>query len=229
MRNLPTEKFLFVLISFILLNGCASIPSFSSAQSYPPDPLALRYDGTGEKLIPLKSLSGPMIIHLVAENGKTPFQASLKSEKGTIDFNERPGKVDVYRGYEFDPKSPAFFQTRGDSSWSITISPANPAYFTILNIPGKYSGSRNAVLSLQGEYGVATFRMEPKQDFSAWAFGPGEVNQELFITPSGDYKGKSVLPQGTKWIIVSSNGSWSVDIQAPCCKAPPGYKPTYNQ
>ncbi|MGD0006304.1 MAG: hypothetical protein ABSE06_18995, partial [Anaerolineaceae bacterium] len=70
--------------------------------------------------------------------------------------------------------------------------------------------------------GVATFENDQAQDFQAWAYGPGGVGKELYINPDGDYKGKSVLPKGASWIVVSAKGPWSVEIQLPCCEVPPG-------
>lgn len=211
------------LVLIMLVSACSLRGGAGSSVVYPIDPLAVTYSGSGTDSVAVQGISGPSIIHITAAKGTMPFQLSVE----TSELINRIGPIDEYRAYEFNSDTQVNFIIKSVRAWSITISPANPSYFSSLEIPGIYKGNGNAVIFLEGEYGVATFKLKPGQDFKAWAFGAG-VNQELYITPSGDYQGKSVLPQDAAWVIVSTKEAWSVDIQAPCCKVPPGFKPEYN-
>ena len=204
-------------LTCLMLFACqACAPQFGK-------PLAV-FSGKGETHIALSEVQGPVVLHITAGAGKLPFQLQLSSNLKVEDLVSAAGEVDEIRGGEVAAGQNPSLLIQGDRTWTVNVYPANPQQFVHLKIPGKFNAAGNAVFFLDGEYGVATFDAGRNQDFQAWAFGPGGVAEELYITPDGDYKGKSVLPRGAGWIIVSARERWSVDIQAPCCKAPPGFK-----
>jgi hypothetical protein len=211
------NKILLVL-ALILIAG--------QAASLPPDPLA-SLPLTGPALVLLSGKgpaqetiqwSGPAILHITARPGSQPFVANLGSQP----LVNAPGEVNDYRGYDFKTSGKANLTIQGDRAWTVSVLPPDPHYFTSLKVPGKYQGNGSAVILIAGKFGVATFEKDNAQDFRAWAYGPGGVGKELYINPGGDYKGKSVLPTGAGWIIVSASGPWSIEISVPCCEVPAG-------
>ncbi len=181
---------------------------------HPTNPLA-RFSGNDAQSIDLKDQSGPVILHVRAQVGNEPFRLELLAGQNSVFLLDSPLSVDEYRGAFLDPAQSPTLRISGDRAWTLSLYPADPAQFDHLKIPGVYRAAGNAVFFLDGEYGVATFSNGADPGFHAWAFGPGGVQQELSITASGDYKGKSVLPQGAAWIVVSARFPWSVAIAAP--------------
>jgi hypothetical protein len=180
-------------------------------------PLELR--GKGAQSVSVQ-WSGPAILHISAGQGNQTFTATLSAGLDYRELASGSGPLDEYRGYEFQPSQTASLAIQGDREWTITVYPVSTRYFKRLQIPGKYQGNGSTVLILDGKYGVATFDTDRAGNFTAWAYGPDHVSDRLFIKTDTDYKGKSVLPIGTKWIVVSANGPWSVDFSPPCCEPP---------
>ena len=224
MSRIPHIRFLLGILGLVVIGASILIYDASSPVSYPLDPVAVSYRGSGTEKISVQGFSGPVVMHVITGKGKALFRLVVSSGQKVEELVNGYGPNDEYRGYDFDPKDTYNLEIQGDQSWTVTVSPANPKFFSVLKVPGKFKGNGNAVIFLDGEYGVSTFQLSSHQNFTAWAYGPGGVEEPLYITPSGDYQGKSVLPIGARWIIVSTKGSWAVDVQAPCCKAPPGYK-----
>ena len=217
---------LYYFVFLILLSLLSACTQVNGATSYLIDPQSIRYSGSGSQKMAIQGISGLSIVHIVID-AASPFTLDIETGQKTTEVLNASAPLDEYRPFEFNPSAQTTLNIQSDQPWNVTISPANPTYFSYLKIPGIYKSTGNAVVFLEGEYGVATFSIKSVQNFKAWAFGPGGVNHELYITPSGDYRGKSVLPQGTTWLIVSTKDTWAVDIQAPCCKVPPGIKPKY--
>jgi len=148
--------------------------------------------------------------------------AAIASGTNTQQVENVSGAVNDYRGYDFKTTEKASLAIQGDRTWMVSVYPIDPHYFVSLKVPGKYQGNGSTVILIEGKFGVATFEKDRAKNFRAWAYGPGGVGKELYINPSGDYKGKSVLPTGAGWIVVSASGPWSLEIQVPCCEVPPG-------
>jgi hypothetical protein len=215
------HNFLLVLAMILVVAQAASLP-FNELASLPltgPALVLLSGKGAAQETI---QWSGPAILHITARPGRKPFVVDLTSgadQQGLINTN---GAVNDYRGYDFKTSGDANLSIQGDRAWTVSILPPDPHYFTSLKVPGKYQGNGSAVILIEGKFGVATFEKDRSLDLRAWAFGPGGVGKELYVNPDGDYKGKSVLPKGSGWIVVSASGPWSLEIQVPCCEVPAG-------
>jgi hypothetical protein len=223
-----TVKTGFVLLWVLLISACqpgaistVAAPS-ATPTPIPDDPTPLEFQGAGTDQIQFSPWSGPAVLHIVAGQANTVLQVTISMGLDRRELVNAQPPLDEYRGFEFSSGGKAELDVQSDGPWSITVLPVSPRYFHNLKIPGNYSGKGGAVLIMDGDYGVATFDTQDYQDLTAWAFGPGGVGEQLSIHAQGDYQGKSVLPRGAGWIIVSARGSWSVKIQAPCCQEPPG-------
>jgi hypothetical protein len=219
----------FVLLWALLVSACQPEPismvatPAPNAAPTPSDPAPLEFKGAGSDQIQFNPWTGPAVLHIVAGQANAAMQVTLSMGLDRRELVNSQTPVDEYRGFESSSSGKASLDVQSDVPWSITVQPVSARYFPSLVIPGNYSGDGGAVLILDGDYGVATFDTQDYQDFSAWAFGPDGVGEKLFIHAQGDYQGKTVLPSGAGWIIVSARGPWSVEIQAPCCQKPPGY------
>jgi len=215
------KVFLFLSIILAAALQAASIPadSYASLPFTGPAPVLLNGKGPAQETI---QWSGPAILHITARPGSQPFVAELASGSDLQPLENASGAVNDYRGYIFNTSGEASLTIQGDRVWTVSVLAADPHYFISLKVPGKYQGNGSAVILIVGKFSVATFEKDHAQDFRAWAYGPGGVGKELYINPDGDYKGKSVLPKGAGWIVVSATGPWSLEIQVPCCEVPPG-------
>ena len=207
----------FLLILLTAACQVGRTPVVPTATFSPPGPPPVQLSGKGPAQETIQ-WSGPAIIHITAGKGSQPFVANLDLQQ----LENTSGKVDDYRSYEFKTSGKADLSIQGDRPWTVSVFPVDPRYFISLKVPGKYQGNGSAVILVVGKFGVATFEKDRAQDFTAWAYGPGGVGRELYINPDGDYKGKSVLPTGAGWIVVSARGPWSLEIQVPCCEVPAG-------
>ena len=215
------NKILLFLAIILVAGQAASTAVDPAALRLPsgPAPLLFRGKGPAQQII---QWSGPAILHFTAGPGSRPYVASLTSGADTQPLVNASGAVNEYRGYEFKTAGKASLTIQGDRAWTVSVFPVDPHYFVSIKVPGKYQGNGSAVVLIVGKYSLATFDKDRASNFSAWAYGPGGIGKELYINPGGDYKGKSVLPKGAVWIVVSANGPWSVEIQVPCCEVPPG-------
>jgi hypothetical protein len=180
-----------------------------------PAPQTLRGEGSGR--VPV-AWEGPAILRIQIGKGPNPFSVSIQKELNSQLLVKGDAPIDEYRGYEFTSGAAAEFFIEGERSWEIQLLPVSAHYFKSLHIPGIFAGDGNAVILLDGKHGVSTFDTTRARRLEAWAYGPGGVGDQLYIKPDGDYKGKSVLPVGAEWIIVSATGPWSVEVQGPCCE-----------
>ena len=212
----------FWLLLIVLVSACQPGSTLATGTPAPGEKQPLQYEGNGPAQITLH-WSGPAILHFTAGRTSAPFQASITTGLDATPLVNANGPLDEYRGYEFGPTGQANLTLNGDQHWTVTVLPVTRRYFQSLRIPGKYRGKGSTVIILDGKYGVATFDADQAQNFSAWAYGPNGVGEKLYFKADGDYKGKSVIPKGAGWIIVSAPGSWSVDVQSPCCEVPPGF------
>ena len=218
---LRRKVFLFLSIILAAALQAASIPADPNASLPLTGPAPVLLSGKGPALETIQ-WSGPAILHITARPGSQPFVADLTSGADLQPLENASGAVNDYRGYVFNPSGKATLTIQGDRTWTVSVLAPDPHYFTSLKVPGKYQGNGSAVILIVGKFSVATFEKDHAQDFRAWAYGPGGVIKELYINPDGDYKGKSVLPKGAGWIVVSARGPWSLEIQVPCCEVPAG-------
>jgi hypothetical protein len=217
-------RIILLFLSISLASACQvgrGTPAVPTATFPPPGPPPVKFSGQGPAQQSIQ-WSGPAILHLTAGRGSQPFVATLISGLEIQPLENAAGVVDDYRSYAFTAPGSASLTILGDRAWAVTVYPLDPRYFPRVQPPGKYQGNGSAVILLVGKSGVATFENSRAQDFHAWAYLPAGVGKELAITPGGDYKGKSVLPKGAGWIVVSARGPWSVEIQPPCCEVPAG-------
>jgi len=182
-------------------------------------PGAQQYSGTGPAELAVNR-DGPAILRIEARRGSQPFQLSAQVGRETLLLVAGDGPVDEYRAFTFSAPDPAQLSITGDRDWEISLLPPSAALFTVLQTPGAYKGRGNAVIVIEGEYSIADFNIDRTRRIEAWAFGRDTAPQALYIKPDGHYKGKTVLPGGVDWLVVSADGPWSVKIMEPCCQIP---------
>jgi hypothetical protein len=227
------EFLAFGVFSALILMSCTSrISSQSEIATSTPDPSLPRplvYNGSGSANVTLGPWTGPAILRL-SGSGSGSWQAALLNGLDATELAQTgtaaDGRIDEYRGMTFGASGQAALKLQGDWTWKAEVLPAAEGYFPVLHVPDTYTGSGSAVVLVKGEYGLAIFRSDDLPKITAWAYGPDGVGEKLSFKLTGDYAGRAVLPEGAGWIVVSGPEAWSLEVQTPCCKAPPGYKPT---
>lgn len=209
-----------LLVSMVLFTACQLAPASASSHPTSSESQPLHFQGDGPKSLRI-TWSGPAILHLRAAKGSQPFNATLNRGLDYLTLVSASGAVDEYRGYTFPPGEPAELSIQSDRPWNVEILPVSRQYFQTLKAPGTVQENGNAVILLDGKYGIAIFNIDHVRQLTAWAYGPGGVGEKLYITPNGDYKGRSVLPIGAGWLVVSASGPWSVELTVPCCELKP--------
>jgi len=199
-----------LLTAGLLLSACSPEAPAAGAPQYSGE-------GPAEITIPWDS---PSVFHIQAGAGSLPFQVSVVDGLDSARLIESSGPVDEYRGHVFPASGPLQLSIKGDRVWKITLLPPSEEIFPVLHVPGEYKGNGNTVLLVEGKYGIAAFDFGSGQHIEAWAFGPEKTAEPLYIKPDGDYRGKTVLPKGLGWLVVSAAGPWSVRILEPCCELP---------
>jgi hypothetical protein len=185
----------------------------------------LSWSGAGSGHAALPSQPGPAILHITAARGSSPFQIDLSPASGKRELvnaiGDTTGTLDEYRGV--DLTSPVSLDVTGDRAWKIELLPPDPQHFPTLRVPGTFTSRGSAAILIQGKYSIAIFSTNDLKTLQAWAYGPG-VSAPLSFKVDGDYKGRAVLPENTRWIVVSAPAPWSMEVQLPCCEIPPESK-----
>jgi len=215
-RSIKTSLLLFLSL-MIVLTGCRSNLETAPTPEATQDG-QISFSGEGPGKIQLSTWDGPAVLHLTALDGSAPFHVVATSGLDFHDLIESESSVDEYRGIIVDSSSKMEIRIEGDRTWKVEVLPVQTASFDVLQVPGTYSGQGNRVILLEGKHSVATFDTGSSTKFDAWALGESQKWEHLKITSKGDYKGKSVLPNQTRVIIVSASGPWSVLIPEPCCE-----------
>jgi hypothetical protein len=192
----------------ILLAGC---------QTHFSAPKHQQYIGQGPAEVAV-TWDGPAVLHIRAQQGQQTFKAAVAAGIDIFPLVESAGSVDEYRGYTFSADFPVVLSLNGDRAWEIDLLAPTAGEFPLLKIPGKYAGEGNAVVLLEGRSSLATFDIDQLDRLEAWAYAADGKIEKLTFKQDGDYKGKSVLPHGTSWLVVSADGPWSVSILEPCCE-----------
>jgi len=177
----------------------------------------LHYRGRGAASLSIGPWTGAAALHVTAVGGAQPFSLVAQHGLERAPLVEQLPPVDEFRVWSFGPAGLLAVEVQGDAQWEITLLPITEQYFPVVQVPGKYRGKGAAVVLLQGEHSIAIFDAPDLVSLSAWAYSPEGEGEQLAFKTSGEYPGRAVLPQAAAWLVVSCPGSWSVEVQPPCC------------
>lgn len=217
----------WVLLPLLLLwSGCHGITVNKQLDVVKPSPTAsaqpLQYAGIGAGSFSLGPWEGAAVLHITTAQSIQPFRLMLKDVLEQSVLVEQTTPLDEYRALTFSSSEFIKVELQGDAAWNITLLPPTKEHFPVLHVPGAFWGSGSAVILLEGEHSIAIFNARDLGLVSAWAYMPGGENEKLVFKATGDYRGRAVLPESAAWILVVAQENWSVEVQVPCCEAPPG-------
>lgn len=199
--RLPASAALAVLIGAFLISPPA--PSQAS--------VAATYRGEGDDVIRIPVTSKPSIVK-ATHAGESNFivwafnsrgkQAALVANavgdyKGTRAFNViRAEKV-------------RSLEVSADGAWTIQVLPISRARYWAINAKGAGAD----VLRLTSPTTAArrlTIRHSGESNFIVWALDERGRYVKLLANRIGDYRGRVLLPVGTRYASIEADGAWSI-------------------
>ena len=161
--------------------------------------------GEGSASVPLKRITKSVIVEL-SINSEGPVQARPVLRNGGKVFpwvdSTGPWSGTVFQEKEFKPIVGARVTAAGP--WTISIKPLGSA-------PKITRGTGSAVIQLKKmSRGTVTkgFTYQGQGDFKVFPISAKGMSGFASIEESGPYKGKAILPPGTKYIAVVATGNW---------------------
>lgn len=169
------------------------------------------YRGEGDEVIRIRTIKNPgllkfthdgesnVIVWAVDPRGKK--QELLVNEigpyKGTVLYN-------AYRG-----RGLAALQITADGSWTATFRPISKARCWCAKT---IRGEGDQVLKLSPTRGLRTVRATHKgeSNFIVHAYPRVGSYGDLLFNEIGRYRGKTLLPTGTRLVTVKADGSWTL-------------------
>ena len=163
--------------------------------------------GEGPASVPLKRITNSVIVEL-SINSEGPVQARPVLSNGGKVFPwvdaTGPWSGSVFQEKEFKPIVGARVTAAGP--WTISIKPLGSA-------PKITRGTGSAVIQLKKmSRGTVTksFMYRGQGDFKVFPISAKGMSGFASIEESGPYKGKAILPPGTRYIAVVATGNWQM-------------------
>ncbi|WP_327105430.1 hypothetical protein [Nonomuraea glycinis] len=171
---------------------------------------AATYRGEGDDVVRIPVTSGPTIVK-ATHRGESNFivwalaggkQVGLVANavgdhKGTRAFNTIRG--DKVRSLE----------VTADGAWTLQVLPITKARYWAINA----KGAGPDVLRLTSASKAArriTIRHQGESNFIVWALDNRGHTTKLLSNKVGDYRGRVLLPAGTRYATIEADGTWSI-------------------
>ncbi|GHH65363.1 hypothetical protein GCM10017673_09310 [Streptosporangium violaceochromogenes] len=177
-------------------------PAASTAQTV--------YRGEGDEVLRVPATNKPGTLR-VTHGGEGAFMVQTLTSGGKKD-DLLIAKIGPYRGtvaYNTSPgKKLAALSIEADGAWTVQFVPLAKAKAW----PVTARGTGDQVLRLaRPSQGFRTLNMTHSGEgaFLVEAY-KGSGYTDLLVAKAGSYKGKVVLPAGTRWLLIKADGSWTV-------------------
>ncbi|MER7128813.1 hypothetical protein [Streptosporangium saharense] len=192
------------VLAVLVLTATTLITGTAAAHADTP------YRGNGDEVIRVRVTKTPgllkfrhdgesnFIVHTVTPAGKK--QDLLVNAIGPYD-----GTV-LYNAY--GGKGVAALEIKADGAWSAVFQPVTKARcWCAATVKGK----GDQVLKLTPTRGLRTVRTTHSGEGNFIVFGYTRVGSygDLLFNEIGDYKGKALLPSGTRLVTVKADGAWT--------------------
>src|SRR5690606_8156136 len=100
------------------------------------------------------------------------------------------------------------FEVTAGGAWTIEILPLTAA--RVAEVPGSIEGmGDDVILLIGGTPDTATITNEGESNFAVWGYGD---SRSLLVNEIGDYSGTVILDADTVILVITSEGSWSINI-----------------
>ena len=192
------SRFFLSALTLAVLATLTSSPAIAVGQSV---------SGEGNATVPLAKISQSVIVELVF-TGVGPVQARpvLSNKARTFPWVDSVGPWSGSVFQEKDIKPIVGARVVATGPWTINIKPLSSA-------PVISQGSGSQVIQLKKvARGNTTkrFSHEGSGEFKVFPISAKGVSGFASIEESGPYKGKAILPSGTKYIAIISSAPWQM-------------------
>ncbi|MEW9549826.1 hypothetical protein [Nonomuraea sp. NPDC050783] len=101
------------------------------------------------------------------------------------------------------------FEVNADGAWTLQVLPITKARYWAI----KAKGTGADVLRLTSPSRAArriTLQHTGESNFAVWALDDRGRSTKLLVNRIGDYKGRVLLPAGTRYATVEADGAWTI-------------------
>jgi hypothetical protein len=170
-----------------------------------------KYRGEGDQVLRIRATKKPGIIHFTHDGESNFIVYTIKpnGKKDDLLVNEigpYDGTV-LYNAYS--SKGTIGLAIKADGAWTATFKPITGARCWC---KATIRGTGDQVLKLVPTRGLRTMRATHNGDSNFIVYGYTRIGSypDLLINEIGSYKGKVLLPTGTRLVTVKADGSWTL-------------------
>lgn len=203
---------LATLLAPVLDTGLVSAPAAAAADRASQAAAAdRRYQGVGDDVIRVRVTRKPGLIRFT-HDGDSNFIVRTLDRRGKVseylvnEIGEYDGTV-LYNGY--GSREVAALSIRADGHWTATFMPVGKARCWC---KGTIRGRGDQVLKLTPTRGLRTMRAVHTGGSNFIVHGHTRLGRfpELLVNEIGRYRGRVVLPTGTRLVTVKADGAWTL-------------------
>ncbi len=179
-------------------------------------PAVITIDGTGDRVVDLKKPksdpSSPVTLHVHYGGGSNFAVKGLDSGLQDTDlFVNTIGAFDGTVAVDFSNTQTAKLQVTASGPWHIDVKNAEDAR----TFTGATTGLGDDVLLYSGSGGVAAITNQGTENFVVEYYSRvagGSENHDLLVNEIGSYNGQQPMAAGPGFVVVTSDGRWSVNV-----------------
>ena len=169
------------------------------------------YRGEGDEVLRISATTTPGLV-LLTHDGESNFIVSTITSKGKMD-DLLVNEIGPYQGTVLYNASGgeriSALEIKADGAWTAVFKPISKARCWCA---ATIQGSGDQVLKLSPTRGLRTVKAANNGDsnFVVWSYDRVGGYGDLLFNEIGRYRGKALLPTGTRLVSVTSNGSWTL-------------------
>jgi hypothetical protein len=170
-----------------------------------------KYSGEGDEVLRIRATKTPGIIRFThdGESNFIVYTVKANGKKDELLVNEigpYNGSV-LYNAYS--SKGTIGLEIKADGAWTATFKPISGARCWC---SATLRGTGDQVLKLTPTRGIRTMRATHNGESNFIVYGYARIGSypDLLINEIGTYKGKVLLPTGTRLVTVKADGSWTL-------------------
>lgn len=199
------------LVGLAALAGTFLLPPPAASGTTLPATAAAMYRGEGDDVVRIPVTSAPTIV-------KSTHQGESNFIVWTLTTGGK--KADLIANGIGEHKDTAVFNASrshrirslsvtADGSWTIQVLPITKARYWAINAKGTGSDVLRLTAPSKGLRRL-TIRHSGESNFIIWALDNRGRYQDLLINKIGSYKGRVVLPPGTRYAAITADGAWTI-------------------
>lgn len=188
-----------------------SAPAMANAQATAS---ATTYSGEGDDVVSIPVTATPSIVK-ATHQGESNFIVWALSTSGK--------QVDLVANVVGDYKGTVAFNVSGthkvrsfsvtaDGSWTLQVLPITKARYWAINAKGTGPDVLRLTAPSTGLRRL-TIRHSGESNLIVWALDNRGRTRSLLVNKIGNYRGRVVLPAGTRYATIQADGTWSIARQ----------------